>query len=1365
MTEPVVDAALSERRIANRYVLHEALGQGGMACVYRATDLSNGREVALKQLCLPDDVTHRAALAALFEREYHTLAQLQHPRVISVFDYGVVPGEGPYYTMELLDGGDLRDRAPLPWREVCSYAFDVCSSLALLHSRRLLHRDVSPRNIRCTHDGRAKLIDFGAMAPMGAGSGAIVGTPAFTPPEALSRSVLDARADLFSLGASLYFALTGTVPYPAHNFRDLFAAWNTRPAAPSQRVSDIPAELDDLVLSLLSVEPSLRPLSAFEVMQRLAAIAGLRCDEAESVSRAYLVTPLLVARDDTLAALRGELEAARSRRGSGVLIRAASGLGRTRVLDAIARDAKVLGATVVRASANASHDPFAVVFALLQHMVDTLPSLDIARRYPSLFEIAQSSSRFGDEPAMPRLRSPEQLRACDSAELQRTICRFLLAYSRRQPLLIAVDDIHRIDEASAAVLAALLDRIQRGRLLIVLTALCDREGLGLDVLARRCNELPLEPLTRFETRELLTSVFGEVPNLEMLTGEIYTLARGNPRHSMDLAQHLVDRRAITYAAGTWTLPSALSTSDLPSSVEEAIQARVARLSPHARFLAEAQALAFTDVFAHEDYRALCPEVDASRIEAAIAELLSAQALVSYGRTYALANRIWSDVLIARLRPNESVRHHRALAELYKPNSNVAWIHHLFAADLEQEGLQAVQARQRIAATSDGKLAVQSNVGRLAPVYFRSIELAIRFGRSRREVHDLRRWAVTVSIVADDSYYWDVAPAWLEQLKRDSGLLAWQALHDEPDPRQRLTRALTQTHERWQATAEADRVCSVQEGIRQLAEYVVVSIVIGGRSMNADLLETLPALLEPFAPLSPLLEALYENTLATVETTCRCQLERAVVRWVEVHEKLGRVQVAEMQHVWAIRNAIAYGLGMIEAANGSAAALRWAEYLDQDPQQRVSALYLRKVVRLQQGDWQGAEQYARQAELTALQSSTQQMFHYMLPIELEAHAHARDLAGVKDVIDRLQPLASKYPGWMPYLRQAEAQFDLIRGDYLAAETGFEQCIEVINTSGQRTLSRAVLISAHVGWAEALLALNRPEEARRRAGAMLARCQELEVEQLSFALVRVLALAEARLGEFASAAARLHQLIDRQLALGVSGLRLGMSYEARAQTAIWANDKAVFEYYARLTAREYRHGARSPLGARYESLINEARRRGFTARAELRDFTSSDELLTHPTHVHEIHSVVQAALTDSDRPEDRSKKALQLVCDASGSRGGHLYLVKEPETVTLAASYLSPAPPPGLEEFVQDQLQRDRDRSESSTAMVTTVVNEANSGYSVTLAGTVYELVLLRAPVGNAAQVAGVAAIVSGESRARHPQRQQLLAAVAAQLARR
>src|SRR4051812_17078920 len=112
MTEAPAATALL-RRISGRYEVKGVLGQGGMAVAYHVVDVMTGREMALKQLLVSEAEHERKERAALFEREFHTLAQLSHPRIIEVYDYGV-DDEGPYYTMELLDGGDLRQRTPLP---------------------------------------------------------------------------------------------------------------------------------------------------------------------------------------------------------------------------------------------------------------------------------------------------------------------------------------------------------------------------------------------------------------------------------------------------------------------------------------------------------------------------------------------------------------------------------------------------------------------------------------------------------------------------------------------------------------------------------------------------------------------------------------------------------------------------------------------------------------------------------------------------------------------------------------------------------------------------------------------------------------------------------------------------------------------------------------------------------------------------------------------------------------------------------------------------------------------------------------------------------------------------------------------------
>jgi serine/threonine protein kinase len=109
--------------------------------------------------------------------------------------------------MELLEGHDMRRAAPLLFRKACLYLRDIATSLALLHGRRLLHRDLSPSNVRLTIDGHCKLLDFGALVPFGVASN-IVGTPPLIAPEAVHGGALDQRTDLYALGALAYWLLT-----------------------------------------------------------------------------------------------------------------------------------------------------------------------------------------------------------------------------------------------------------------------------------------------------------------------------------------------------------------------------------------------------------------------------------------------------------------------------------------------------------------------------------------------------------------------------------------------------------------------------------------------------------------------------------------------------------------------------------------------------------------------------------------------------------------------------------------------------------------------------------------------------------------------------------------------------------------------------------------------------------------------------------------------------------------------------------------------------------------------------------------------------------------------------------------------------
>ena len=220
MTEAAADLGV----VGDRYRIEAELGHGGMARVYRVVDTRSGATLALKQLVTVTD--QPATEHAMFEHEYHTLVQLAHPHIVRVFDYGM-DASGPFYTMEVLEGCNARDsmrKEALDVRAVCVLLRDLASALALIHSRRLAHRDLSPRNVWCTPDGRARLIDFGTLAPLGVQAG-IAGTPPFVPPEAVHMQPLDARSDVYALGALAYYLLVRRNAYPARRVRDLRKLW------------------------------------------------------------------------------------------------------------------------------------------------------------------------------------------------------------------------------------------------------------------------------------------------------------------------------------------------------------------------------------------------------------------------------------------------------------------------------------------------------------------------------------------------------------------------------------------------------------------------------------------------------------------------------------------------------------------------------------------------------------------------------------------------------------------------------------------------------------------------------------------------------------------------------------------------------------------------------------------------------------------------------------------------------------------------------------------------------------------------------------------------------------------------------------
>ena len=250
-------------KVFGNYKIVDILGKGAMGLVYKAHDLSLPRSVALK--IMPPEMARQPNVIQRFQEGARSCARLNHPNIVTI--YGIGQQDGAHYmAMECVEGASLadiiRETGKLDCRRALDIAIQIADALIEAHSKGIVHRDIKPHNIMFDASGRAKLADFGLARVLYASSNLTaanktVGTPRYMAPEQWMSSKVDGRADIYSLGATLFEMLAGRPPFDAKSHIELMRIVSRKPAPPVEDFNpDVPQEVSLAIETMLEKNPS-----------------------------------------------------------------------------------------------------------------------------------------------------------------------------------------------------------------------------------------------------------------------------------------------------------------------------------------------------------------------------------------------------------------------------------------------------------------------------------------------------------------------------------------------------------------------------------------------------------------------------------------------------------------------------------------------------------------------------------------------------------------------------------------------------------------------------------------------------------------------------------------------------------------------------------------------------------------------------------------------------------------------------------------------------------------------------------------------------------------------------------------------------
>lgn len=529
-----------------RYRVLRKLGEGGSAEILLVED--RGGEPKRKALkILRADPAPEAA--DWFRAEFRTLAALEHPALARVHDLGRLSDGRLFYTTDFVDGRTLDRIGEPPPAEACRILGVVCRALSYVHARGFVHNDIKPANVIVSADGGVRLLDFGLSALDRRSSPAVAGTPGYIAPERLAGRPWDRRADIYSVGATLFRLLCGRRVVEEEDPERALAALTAAPPPHRTLRPELPLRLCEVLDRLLATEPARRPPRAEDVIRLLGDAVGESLPlETPGTARCYALASTVVGRDRELADIEALLDTSgREPRARLVAVSGEPGMGKSRLLREAAFRAASAG-----------------------------------------WRVATISCRPGDLPAGVFGELSVRLGLSESAA--RGAVAFAAAVNDRAarpadagPVVVAVDAAHHAPDAlwqAAFVLAGRGD----GRKAVVVLLAFDAAALSptaskfLSLAApARLLRIDLGPLPPASVRRLLDSLFGEavVPASEV--DRIARSSGGRPLLVEEAVSELVEGAAVISTPEGWRFRAVRRRSPPSARIEDYVRRQLARL--------------------------------------------------------------------------------------------------------------------------------------------------------------------------------------------------------------------------------------------------------------------------------------------------------------------------------------------------------------------------------------------------------------------------------------------------------------------------------------------------------------------------------------------------------------------------------------------------------------------------------------------------------------------------------------------------------------------------------------------------------------------------------------------------------------------